>query len=78
MTTIALRVDITPEITLPAVTGAVPVGVPVETDPTVPAWAKAPTKPTYTAEEVGAVPVDTALTTIEIENMLNTIMKEDY
>lgn len=25
-----------------------------ETDPTVPAWAKQPTKPTYTAEEVGA------------------------
>ena len=25
-----------------------------ETDPTVPAWAKAPTKPTYTADEVGA------------------------
>lgn len=25
-----------------------------ETDPTVPAWAKAPTKPTYTAAEVGA------------------------
>lgn len=27
-----------------------------ETDPTVPDWAKAETKPTYTAEEVGAVP----------------------
>lgn len=27
-----------------------------ETDPTVPAWAKATTKPTYTASEVGAVP----------------------
>lgn len=27
-----------------------------ETDPTVPAWAKAPNKPTYTASEVGAVP----------------------
>ncbi|MDR2047443.1 MAG: hypothetical protein LBP79_06090 [Clostridiales bacterium] len=29
-------------------------GVSVETDPTVPAWAKAETKPTYTAAEVGA------------------------
>lgn len=29
-------------------------GIDVETDPTVPAWAKKPTKPTYTAEEVGA------------------------
>lgn len=27
-----------------------------ETDPTVPAWAKAEIKPTYTASEVGAVP----------------------
>ena len=27
-----------------------------ETDPTVPAWAKAEAKPTYTASEVGAVP----------------------
>ena len=28
-----------------------------ETDPTVPPWAKQPTKPTYTAAEVGALPV---------------------
>lgn len=27
-----------------------------ETDPTVPAWAKAASKPTYTASDVGAVP----------------------
>ena len=27
-----------------------------EADPTVPAWAKQPTKPTYTASEVGALP----------------------
>lgn len=27
-----------------------------ETDPTVPDWAKAPTKPEYNAEEVGAIP----------------------
>lgn len=26
-----------------------------ETDPTVPSWAKASTKPTYTASEVGAI-----------------------
>ena len=30
-----------------------------ETDPTVPAWAKAETKPTYTADEVGALPKTT-------------------
>lgn len=27
-----------------------------ETDPTVPSWAKATTKPSYTASEVGAAP----------------------
>lgn len=32
-----------------------------ETDPTVPSWAKQPSKPTYTAEEVGALPVDTEI-----------------
>ena len=31
-----------------------------ESDPTVPSWAKASTKPTYTASEVGALPDDTA------------------
>ena len=32
-----------------------------ETDPTVPAWAKEPNKPTYTAEEVGALPSNTPI-----------------
>ena len=32
-----------------------------ETDPTVPAWAKADTKPTYTASEVGALPSTTKI-----------------
>lgn len=32
-----------------------------ETDPTVPAWAKAATKPSYTASEVGALPDTTAI-----------------
>ena len=32
-----------------------------EVDPTVPAWAKAPTKPSYTASEVGALPDSTAI-----------------
>ena len=30
-----------------------------ESDPTVPSWAKASTRPTYTAAEVGALPSDT-------------------
>lgn len=35
-----------------------------ETDPTVPAWAKAESKPTYTAQEVGALPADTVIPTV--------------
>jgi hypothetical protein len=35
--------------------------VQTETDPTVPSWAKAEEKPTYTATEVGALPEDTEL-----------------
>ena len=34
-----------------------------ETDPTVPKWAKQPTKPTYTADEVGALPDTTVIPT---------------
>lgn len=33
-----------------------------ETDPTVPEWAKAAEKPTYTASEVGALPSDAIIT----------------
>lgn len=32
-----------------------------ESDPTVPAWAKQPQKPIYTAAEVGALPADTVI-----------------
>lgn len=32
-------------------------GILKETDPTVPDWAKQPSKPTYTASEVGALPI---------------------
>lgn len=34
-----------------------------ETDPTVPSWAKASTKPSYTASEVGALPDTTSIPT---------------
>lgn len=34
-----------------------------ETDPTVPAWAKAASKPKYTAAEVGALPLNTSYVT---------------
>ena len=36
-------------------------GIIEETDPTVPAWAKQSTKPTYTADEVGALPDTTKI-----------------
>ena len=36
-------------------------GIAEETDPTVPSWAKQPKKPTYTAEEVGALPNTTKI-----------------
>lgn len=35
----------------------------METDPTVPSWAKQTTKPTYTADEVGALPDTTVIPT---------------
>ena len=43
-----------------------------ETDPTVPAWAKQPTKPTYTAEEVHAMP-DTYTPPIATETTLGGV-----
>ena len=40
-----------------------PAGITQETDPTVSEWAKQPTKPSYTADEVGALPVGTKIPT---------------
>lgn len=37
-----------------------------ETDPTVPEWAKAATKPSYTASEVGALPNTTVIPTVPV------------
>lgn len=46
-----------------------------ETDPTVPAWAKASTKPSYTAAEVGALPNTTVIPdkTSDLQNDSNFI-----
>lgn len=41
-----------------------------ETDPTVPAWAKQPIKPSYTAEEVGAMP-NTVVIPVRISQLIN-------
>lgn len=43
-----------------------------ETDPTVPAWAKAETKPSYTATEVGADPSGTASSQVSAHNTETT------
>lgn len=43
----------------------------VETDPTVPAWAKAETKPSYTAEEIEAVAESNYISIVDIDRMLN-------
>lgn len=50
-----------------------------ETDPTVPAWAKASTKPTYTASEVHALPDTTEIPTLlsDLENDEGFITAED-
>jgi uncharacterized protein YjdB len=53
-------------------------GVAVETDPTVPSWAKQPKKPTYTASEVGALPNSTKIpsATSDLINNSGFITKE--
>lgn len=49
-------------------------GITKETDPTVPDWAKKPEKPTYTAEEVGALPEDTEIPDLtELENRVSEL-----
>lgn len=42
-----------------------------ETDPTVPAWAKQTSKPTYTASEVGALPANTQLFSGDYNDLTN-------
>ena len=47
-----------------------------ETDPTVPAWAKAENKPSYTAAEVGALPEDTEIPIFTNKTVLDGITTE--
>ena len=46
-----------------------------ETDPTVPAWAKTPTKPTYIAAEVGALSIDDANNNFAKKSDISTVYK---
>ena len=54
-------------------------GITKETDPTVPEWAKAENKPTYTAKEVGALPDTTKIPTrvSELDNDSGYATKEE-
>lgn len=56
----------------PRLNGETIVGDMVETDPTVPNWAKSPTPPEYTAEDVGAVPTGALLGAADFEYMWDT------
>lgn len=51
-----------------------------ETDPTVPSWAKRPTKPTYTASEVGALSLSTVIPskTSDLTNDSNYVSDSNY
>ena len=51
-----------------------------ETDPTVPSWAKQSSKPSYTAEEVGALPDDTEIPskTSDLTNDSNFVADASY
>lgn len=46
-----------------------------ETDPTVPEWAKSPTKPSYTASEIGAVSLDYANENFAKKSDITTIYR---
>lgn len=60
-------------------------GINNESDPTVSEWAKQPNKPTYTAEEVGALPKDTEIPSIDglateeyVDNAIESIDIPDW
>lgn len=48
-----------------------------EIDPTVPKWAKADTKPTYTAEEVGAMSMDDEMSFTDIKEIWDSIFNKE-
>lgn len=57
----------------PTLNGKEIIGDVVETDPTVPAWAKNSTKPEYTSEEVGALNVDDTISLHDIDEMFKQV-----
>lgn len=67
-------------INLPTINGTILYDNYNEIDPTVPDWAKAPEKPTYTANEVGALPRDTKIpeNTSDLNNDSGFVSDPDY
>lgn len=57
----------------PTLNGKVIEGAITEEDPTVPAWAKNATKPSYTPAEIGAVDGKNSITLQEIDEMFTQI-----
>lgn len=60
-------------INKPTLNGEVMQGDMKEIDPTVPNWAKTPTKPDYTPEEVNAVNVDSVISLQDIDEMFKQV-----
>ena len=54
---------------IPRLNGELFMGDVSEVDPTVPSWAKTNNKPEYSADEVGAISEDSAITLKELEDM---------
>jgi hypothetical protein len=70
---VALHIGTSDNINIVGKTDVVIGGIDKETDPTVPAWAKAPAPPTYTAEDVGAIPENKYLSNTEIDELLKGV-----
>ncbi len=54
---------------IPRLNGELLMGNVNEIDPTVPSWAKSNSKPEYSADEVGAISENSAITLKELEDM---------
>lgn len=57
----------------PSINGTELIGNYDEIDPTVPSWAKNPTKPTYTPDEVGAIDENNEMSFADIKSIWDSI-----
>lgn len=58
---------------IPTLNGKPFIGNVQEEDPTVPAWAKSAEKPAYSAQEIGAVSTQDAISLAEINELFNMV-----